>query len=67
MPAGCELDAPPDAEWHDPVVDDMQGGNLIVSLSHDEEECVEEFSKFAEEIPPTTVRHLFGDRLSKQL
>jgi len=35
---GGELDAEPHAHRHDPVVDDVQGGHLIVFLAHHEEE-----------------------------
>jgi len=35
---GCELDAEPHAHRHDSVVNDMQGGYLIVFLAHNEKE-----------------------------
>jgi len=35
---GCELDAEPHTHRHDSVVDDVQGGYLIVFLAHNEKE-----------------------------
>lgn len=58
MTAWGELDAPPYAEWHDSMMDDMEGRHLIVSLSHNEEERVEELCELAEVVPPTTFSHL---------
>lgn len=46
------------AKWHDSMMNHMQSWNLIVSFSHDKEESIEEFSKFAEEIPPASCGHL---------
>lgn len=40
------------------MMDDVQCRDLIVSLSHDEEERVEEFCELAEKVPPATVSHL---------
>lgn len=42
---GGELDAPPDGDGHDAVVDHVQRGHLIVPLTHHKEEGVEELGE----------------------
>lgn len=54
---GSELDAPPHRGGHNSVVDDVQGGHLVVPLAHDEEERVKELGELGEEVPPTAVGH----------
>jgi len=44
--ARCELDAKPYTHRHDSVVNDVQGRHLIVFLTHNEKEGVEEFREF---------------------
>lgn len=46
------------AEGHDSVMNYVKNRDLVVSLSHYEEKCVEEFGKFAHKVPPTSCDHL---------
>lgn len=40
----------------------VQSWNLIVSLAHHKEDCVEELGEFTEEIPPTTGSRSYAAR-----
>jgi hypothetical protein len=46
------------AEWHNSMVNDVQGRDLIISLPQDEEESVKELCEFAEIVPPGYYSHL---------
>ena len=48
----CEFDPPPDGRRHDAVVNDVQIGDLIEFLAHDEEDGIQKFGELAEVVPP---------------
>lgn len=56
--AGSELDAPPDGDGHDAVVDHVQSGHLVVPLAHHEEEGIEELGELGEVVPPASLSGL---------
>ena len=47
----------PCEEWHDAVVDDVEGADVVVLLPQDEEHGVEELGELGEEVPPRRVGH----------
>ena len=49
---GNEFHPPPNSGWHDSVVDDVQGGDLIVLFAQHEEESVHELGELGEVVPP---------------
>lgn len=48
--------SPPGGEWHDAVVNNVEGGEVSPLLSEDKEERVEVVDELGEEIPPGHVR-----------
>lgn len=49
-----EFDSEPDAHWHHRVVDDVEGGNVVVFLSKNEENGVEELGELGNVVPPAS-------------
>lgn len=44
LPTWCELNSEPDAQWHDAVVNHVQGGDVVVLLAQNKEYLPEENS-----------------------
>ena len=53
-----KIHTPPNGDWHNSVMNNMQCGHLIVTFSHHKEYCVEKFGEFREVIPPASGSHL---------
>ena len=53
----CSPASLPGKQRHDSVVDNVEGGDVVVLLAQDEEECVEELGKLGEVVPPCGVGH----------
>lgn len=58
MTARCKLNTPPDRNWHDAMMNDMQCRDLIITFAHHKEEGIEEFGEFGKEVPPAATSRL---------
>lgn len=61
MSARRKLDAPPNGDGHNAMMDHMQRGHLIVPFAHHKEERVKELGKLGEVIPPAAPCSLSKD------
>lgn len=60
-----EFNAPPDRNGHNTMMNNMQCGDLIVSLAHHKEERIEELSELGEIVPPAAPCSLQRERKRK--
>lgn len=63
LSTGYEFNPQPPVDDHGAVMVDVKKGDLVVLLSQDEEDGVEELDDLREEIPPAHTRHLWRDTI----